>query len=558
MDSRFTLLDWCILSAFPAVSIVVGFLSRRYVGQMDDFILAGRTIRPRLGLASIIASEMGLMIFIFSAQQGLTRAMSAFAIAVLSGLVCLAIAAGGVVAQPLRRMGVRTLAEFYRRRFSRGVGAIGGLLLVATGVLSVALLLKNGGLFLLNLIGLEEHRLPTVICLLLGVVVLYTTLGGIVSVFMKDYLQFVLLTVGLMLTMLLSVQTMEWDNIFQTIDYLRGRGGVNPLHPEATFFQRLGPETLWLVVALVGSCTVVQSLLLRTGATENVPAMRKTFKWASLGFLMRMLIPMFIGICSLVYLTQWPSLKAAILWAGRVEDQDVASLATATFLNRFLPVGVLGLVAAAMVGAFMSALDSCLVAWSAVVSQDVLAPLSRRRPNDRQQVMMARLLVPLLALLTLIWGLAIPRTYDLWHYVMGIAAVYFAGAMPAVFLGIYWKRASAAGAYAAFFVSFGSLLGFKPVQAALGLAWRPAVVHLITLAGAFAAMVVVSLIRPSRPADEDWNADHPSAFPPAAPRRLRVEVAPDPLHTASFTQGAAPPAPQPPQKADPAAREDQL
>ena len=73
MDSRFTLLDWCILSAFPAVSIVVGFLSRRYVGQMDDFVLAGRTIRPRLGLASIIASEMGLMVFIFSAQQGLTR-----------------------------------------------------------------------------------------------------------------------------------------------------------------------------------------------------------------------------------------------------------------------------------------------------------------------------------------------------------------------------------------------------------------------------------------------------------------------------------------------------
>ncbi|HQN01117.1 MAG TPA: hypothetical protein PLL36_08585 [Candidatus Hydrogenedentes bacterium] len=116
MDSRFTLLDWCILSAFPAVSIVVGFLSRRYVTQMDDFVLAGRSIRPRLGLASIIASEMGLMVFIFSAQQGLTRTMSAFSIAVLSGLICLAVAAGGVVAQPLRRIGVRTLAEFYRRQ----------------------------------------------------------------------------------------------------------------------------------------------------------------------------------------------------------------------------------------------------------------------------------------------------------------------------------------------------------------------------------------------------------------------------------------------------------
>lgn len=553
MDSRFTLLDWCILAAFPAVCIVVGFLSRRFVSRMDDFVLAGRTTRPRLGLASIIASEMGLMIFIFSAQQGLTRTMSAFSIAILSGLICLAVAAGGLVAQPLRRLGVRTLGEFYRRRFSRGVGAAGGLLLVGTGILGAALLLTHGGLFLINLVGLEEHHLPTVICVLLGVVVLYTVLGGIVSVLMKDYLQFVLLSAGFMLTMLLSIQALEWDNIFQTVDYLRGRGGVNPFHPEITFLRRLGPETLWLVVALVGSCTVAQTLLLRTGSVENVPAMRKTFQWASLGFLMRMLIPMFIGICSLVYLTQWPTLKAAILWGGKVPDQGVARLATATFLNRFLPVGMLGLVGAALVGAFMSAIDSCLVAWSAVISQDVLAPISRRRPTDAQQVTMARLLVPLLALLTLIWGLAVPPTYDLWHYVMGVTSVYLAGAMPAVFLGLYWKRASAAGAYAAFAVSFASLLGFKPVQAALGIGWRPALVHLATLAGAFAAMVLVSLLRPSRPADKNWNADHASAFPPAAKRRFLVEVAPDAIPQATFAQAAPPADTNPP--AD--TREDQ-
>ena len=70
LASRFTALDWGIVVVYLSGSVLLGLLVRRYVTNMTDFVVAGRTLRTGLGLATVIGTEMGLVTVMYAAQKG--------------------------------------------------------------------------------------------------------------------------------------------------------------------------------------------------------------------------------------------------------------------------------------------------------------------------------------------------------------------------------------------------------------------------------------------------------------------------------------------------------
>ena len=106
------------------------------------------------------------------------------------------------------------------------------------------------------------------------------------------------------------------------------------------------------------------------------------------------------------------------------------------------------------------------------------------------------------ALFLLIWGLWYPLGERLWDYMAITGAIYFTGAFATLVGGIYWKRASRAGAYGAFTCGFATLLGLSPVQKVLGVEWPGQIVGLTIAVLACVAMVVLSLLFPDPPKEE--------------------------------------------------------
>ena len=117
--TNFGPLDWCIAVAFLVGSTVAGLWSRRYIHNLEGFLIAGRRVRGHLGVASIIATEMGLVTVVYSAQKGFTGGFATFHIALAAAAVALAVGLTGFIVVPLRRAGVMTIPEFYERRFGR-------------------------------------------------------------------------------------------------------------------------------------------------------------------------------------------------------------------------------------------------------------------------------------------------------------------------------------------------------------------------------------------------------------------------------------------------------
>ena len=466
IDTNFGPVDWCIVVGYLIIIVSVGVYIKRYISNVTDFIVAGRGLKTFLAIATMIGTELGLVTVMYSAQKGFTGGFAAFHIALAAAIVTLVVGLTGFIVVPLRRMKVMTIPEFYERRFGRGVRILGGIILAFSGILNMGMFLKAGSIFVMGITGMtEDIHLKVIMSVLLGMVLLYTALGGMVSVAVLDYIQFVVLSFSLLATSLLSIRYLGWDNIIETVSALKGEAGFNPFNSEGFGASYV----VWMFFLGLVSCAVWQTAVIRACSAKNIRTVKKIYTWASIGFLIRFLLPYFFGICAFVYIAQHGPLKSIFIPDDGSADSQVTLMAMPVFLSQILPAGFIGIVSAGMLAAFMSTHDSYLLCWSSVLTQDVVAPWFKKGLSSNARLLLTRIFIVAIGIFILVWGLWYPLGQDLWDYMAISGAIYFTGAIALLVFGLYWKRASKVGAYLALIAGFCALVGLKPVR---GLVFR--------------------------------------------------------------------------------------
>jgi len=493
--------DWGITVVFLVVSTLLGMWAMRYIRDMEDYVVAGRSVRTYLGVASMIATELGLVTVMYSAQKGFTCAFAAFAIAVLAAAAGLIVGLTGFIVVPLRHHGVMTIPEFYEVRFSKGVRVTGAIILAASGILNMGMFLKADSIFVTSVMGMhQEGQLKIAMTIILALVLLYTMLGGMISVVLTDYLQYVVMSIGLVVTSILPMQHFGWSDLVSAVSELKGEAGFNPLMKESG----LGPTYLvWMLFLGFISACVWQTSVMRATSAESEKVVRRTYLWGSVGFLVRFLIPYFWGIVGLAYVAGHPALREIFLPETGSADSSLQLRAMPIALANLLPAGFIGLLTAGMLAAAMSTYNTYLHTWSAVITQDVIAPLMGGHVAAKTRINIARSIMMLVAVFLLVWGLWYPLSEDLWDYMAVTGAIYFTGAFATLVGGVYWKRASKAGAYGAFICGFFTILGLKPVQQVFGVSWPSEVVGLVVAATACVVMFALSSLFPDAPKEEE-------------------------------------------------------
>jgi SSS family solute:Na+ symporter len=502
--TNFSTLDWVIVILYLAISLLIGVFVKRYAVSMTSYIGAGRRVGPWLGIATMTGTELGLITVMYSAEKGFKGGFAAFHIAIIAGFVTLCIGLTGFVVVPLRKLRVLTIPEYYEKRFDRRTRILGGVILAFGGILNMGLFLKVGSMFIVAITGLPADglALPLVMTALLALVLVYTVLGGMVSVIITDYIQFVVLSFGILLTTGLAIYKLGWNNIFDTVSLEMGDAGFNPL-AEGTF----GPSyVLWMTVTGFIGCAVWPTAVARALSMESTHAVKQQYTWSSISFTIRFLIPYFWGICALVFFaTAAQDLQPLFAESEDGTPPDLPALyAMPLFLGRLLPAGLIGLVSAAMIAAFMSTHDSYLLCWSSVITQDVVAPLRREPMTSQQRIKLTRVLIVAIGIFVWAWGLFYDGGDDIWDYMAITGAIYFTGAIPLLVGGIYWRRGSCVGAKLSLIAGCTAVVGLEPlrvgVQNALGLAdFTSAHVGLATVSASTLAFIGGSLLFPDKP-----------------------------------------------------------
>lgn len=498
LRENFGVLDWAIVAVYLLATLWIGIRVNRYVDSMSSYVVAGRSLKSSIAIATMVGSELGLVTVMYSAQKGFTGGFAAFHIGLVAGIVTLIVGMTGFIVVPLRRMEVMTIPEFYERRFGRGVRIAGGLVLALSGVLNMGLFLKAGALFVAGMTGITDPTLVKFVMTALIVLVLfYTTMGGMVSVVITDYIQFVVLSFGMIAACVFAVRELGWSNIVEAVQTVHGEAGFDPFHADG-----FGADyVVWMIfTAGLVSCAVWQTAVMRACSAASTEVVKRLYAWSSIGFLIRFLLPQFLGICALCFFWNADAARATFFTeAGSpVSNPETTMQAMPLFLSQILPVGVLGLIAAGMLAAFMSTHDSYLLCWASVLAHDVVAPLRRGKLSERGELLVARIFIVIIGAFLLVWSLWFPLGQDLWDYMAVTGAIYFTGAFALLLFGLYWPRASRIGAYLALLLGSGAVLGLAPVQQVFGLSLASETVGLTTTAAALAAMVLGSLAFPDK------------------------------------------------------------
>lgn len=426
---NFSILDWIILVVYLALTVGVGFWVKRYVENLSGYMVAGRRVRLSLGIATFAATELGTITFMYFAELGYVTGFSCFIIGILAMLAYMLVGWTGFIIEPLRRLQVMTIPEFYELRYSRSVRLLGGIILFLGGVLNMGIFLKFDGIFLTEVIGFSPDTLAIIMTVMIVVVVFYTILGGMFSVVVTDYMQFVILSVGIFIALVAVLFYVDFSSISNAVIANYGAAGVNPLVNGRFGWMFI----IWIFISNVAASALWQPGTSKALASESPQVAKKVFFYTSLTFAGRAMIPMFLGVAALAYFG----------------PNELPTAALPKLLGTLTPRGFLGLLVAGMLAASMSTYSAYLLAWSSVITRDVIACL---RPNDfdeRTTIFITRIFAALIGLFLLVFGLwyKIPDTAFQYLFITG--AMYTAGALGCVAAGLYWSKANNVGAYSA-------------------------------------------------------------------------------------------------------------
>jgi len=71
--SNFTILDGSIIGLYLLATMVAGIMVRKYVSKVEHFLVAGREMDVYLGIASLAATEFGIVTCMYTAQNGFEK-----------------------------------------------------------------------------------------------------------------------------------------------------------------------------------------------------------------------------------------------------------------------------------------------------------------------------------------------------------------------------------------------------------------------------------------------------------------------------------------------------
>jgi solute:Na+ symporter, SSS family len=444
----FSPLDWVIVVGYLAGSVTVGLLGKRYLGDVSHYLVAGRELGLYVGIATLAATEIGTITFMYNAELGYRFGFASFAAALISGVVMIFVGRTGFIISRFRQLKLMTVPEYFEVRYSRGLRLVTGILVALGGILNMGVFLKIEGEFLTIVSGIPARYLVAVMTVILLLELIYTVVGGMVSVVITDFLQYALLSVATVLVTIYSVHFAGWGNIVHKVTATMGLAGFSPIvSPKFGWTFLIWQILLWLSIV-----TCWQTTAMRIFSTRSPEISKRVMTWTGFIFLGRGMLPMLWGIAALALFGTGALDKGVPL--AIVHGHALAPIdAMPAMLAQILGPGIRGIVVAGMLAATMSVNSSYLLGWSAVISQDVVLPLRRifGKPQLglRSQLVVNRIANLFVSLFLMFWGLYYTPPGAVYLYLNITGTIFLAGAFVTVIGGLYWKRASTLGGYLA-------------------------------------------------------------------------------------------------------------
>jgi Na+/proline symporter len=455
-------LDYGVIVAFFLISLAIGiFASRRAGKSFSEYFLAGGQMSWwMLGLsmvATTFAADTPNFVTDVVRKEGVSGNWIWWSF-LLTGLLTVF-----VYARLWKRSGVLTDLEFYEIRYSgKSASFLRGFRAIYLGVVFNCLVMANVVLAGIKLGGILMGASPIQVVMITGTVtVVYTLLGGLRGVILTDCFQFIIAMVGAIWAAVVICDLpqiggfqnlLTHENVSDKLSLLPDFSDVNALIPLLIIPLAVQWWSSWYPGAEPGGGGYVAQRML--GAKSENDAAAATLLFQVAHYALRPWPWIIVALASLVVFPTLDSIREAFpqIDPSIVKD-DLAYPAMLTFL----PNGLLGVVIASLIAAFMSTISTHLNWGGSYLAHDFYRRFLNPDASEKQLVSIGRWSTVGLMVIAGLVALTLESALEAFGIILQIGA----GTGLIYILRWFWWRINAITEITGMVVSFAVAMFFK-------------------------------------------------------------------------------------------------
>jgi Na+/proline symporter len=464
-----TALDWGIIAAFFAISLLIGLLTAKSAGSSaKEFFLSGRNMPWWLLGVSMVATTFSAdtpnLVTDIVRKDGVAGNWVWWAF-LLTGMLTVF-----VYAKLWRRSEATTDLEFYEMRYSgKGAAFLRAFRAIYLGVFFNVVIMATVSLAAIKIGGVMLGLSPVQTLLIASIVtVVYSSLGGLKGVLLTDFFQFFIAMLGsfgaayyvLELPEIGSLQQLLSHEVVATkLDFVPDFTNPNVYIPLFIMPIAIQWWATWYPGAEPGGGGYIAQRMLSAKDEKNAIGATLFFNIAH--YALRPWPWIIVALASLVVFPTVNDLQIAFpnIPADKLGD-DLAYPAMLTFL----PTGLIGIVLASLIAAVMSTLSTHLNWGSSYVVNDFYLRFLKPEASDKELVAVGRISTVVLMVLSSFLALALSSALSAFAILLQIGA----GTGLIFILRWFWWRINAYTEISAMIISFAVAIFFEVINPGLG------------------------------------------------------------------------------------------
>ena len=467
MTGNFELLDYLIFGLYAITILGIGlWVSRDKGGRQknaEDYFLASKSLPWWAVGASLIAANISAEQFIGMSGSGFALGL---AIASYEWMAAITLLVVGKYFLPIFiEKGLYTIPEFIEKRYSANLKTILAVFWIALFVfVNLTTVLYLGGKALDTIIGVGDGGILLNSIIGLGLfAAAYSLWGGLAAVAWTDVVQVIILIFGGLLMTYFAL-----SNVTDSGSFIDGLSYVYEKAPERFSMILSKGEIItpngrdaWLdlpgLAVLIGGMWVAnlyywgfnQYIIQRTLAAKSLAEGQKGIAFAAF---LKLIIPIIVvlpGIIAYVMnLDETGALTVASVDPGFINsDGNFANDNAAPWLiKNFIPVGVKGLILAALAAAIVSSLASMLNSTSTIFTMDIYKSHFNKNANDKTMVKVGRIAVIVALIVAMLIAPQLESLGQVFQFIQEYTGVVSPGILAVFLMGLFYKKATNNGA----------------------------------------------------------------------------------------------------------------
>lgn len=416
-----------LVIVYLLVTIAIGLYAAKRVKNSADYAIAGRGLPLAMIVTTTFATWFGSETVLGIPAKFVNSGLNGVVEDPFGAGTCL-ILVGLFFAGRLYKMSLLTISDYYRERFGRSVEVVCSLIIMLSYLGWVSAQVTALGL-VFNLLSQGAISIP--VGMVIGVVSIlaYTLFGGMWSVAVTDFIQMIILVIGL--TILAVFAGHQAGGAGKVVQLAVSKDLFN-FWPEPRFKDMLFFFAA-AITMMLGSIPQ-QDVFQRVMSANHVGAAAKGPVIGGVFYILFAFVPMFLVTSALIIM---PEQTAALL---QDDPQKVLPELVLTHMPFVMQVLFFG----ALLSAIKSTASATLLAPSVTFVENIWRQF-RPRIGDREELRTMRVTVLVFSALVLIYAIR-TRGTPIYEMVSEAYQVTLVGAFVPLLFGLYWERATTQGA----------------------------------------------------------------------------------------------------------------